>query len=293
MKKIFTTTLCGIALAIGGSAAKAQTYNFTIDASQSKVAATTTFSMATTGYLIGQYDATNNPNGTRTKNGLTGQFPSTTNEKVTCNPTLAVGGSINTNTSGAFKLAVDLSKMKVTLTGFNADYLTSGPVTQSATLTLNNNAFRTANPTYSYPSGKMSIPLGDMTIETLKVNQKAGSSVSSTLTKTATNTYTFSVATTATLTTSFTFLGMPAGPISVPVPIGLKGTIILNGSSAQVSASYTINQVKSVNTSYMIPEFAVDLPAGKSKASVWVGMTISKLSTNVQGTYSIMATGKQ
>jgi hypothetical protein len=67
---------------LAAAPALAQQYQFVINPAPSGISGTLSTSLDTTGTLIGNYDETSNPTGTRTKPGLFGTFAPTENVPV-------------------------------------------------------------------------------------------------------------------------------------------------------------------------------------------------------------------
>ncbi|GDX40467.1 hypothetical protein LBMAG21_07590 [Armatimonadota bacterium] len=293
MKQIIVLATLGTLLLVGAPRAQAaDTYNFTIDSAKSKLDINNSVNVTTQGYLIGQYDATTNATGTRTKNGLTGSFPSTTNEQVTSNPALAIGGPMNASASGTYKAAIDTSKLTISISNFSVNYLSSGSLSQTVAMTLNTGNFRTASPNYAYPAGALTVPAGTLSITALTATQKANTSGVGKLTSLGNGSYSFTAALTATMNMSFKIFGTGPYPVQVPIVMTLTGTLTKSSDGTYtVSTSNSINANRVIDVNFTAPKFGVGLPAGTSKAYVWVNMTVKQVSAAVSGTCAFVAIG--
>lgn len=293
MKNIITLATLGTLLFVGATRAQAaDAYNFTLDSAKSKLDVKNNISVTTQGYLQGQYDAATNPSGTRTKNGLKGSFPSTTNEQVISNPALAIGGPMSATASGTYKAAIDTSKLTISISNFSVDYLSGSTLSQSVSMTLNTGDFRTASPTYAYPAGAITVPAGTVSITALTATQKANTTGVGKLVSLGNNSYSFNAILNAQMNMTFKIFGTGPYPVQVPIVIALSGTLVKNSDGTctiSTSNSLNVNRVLSVN--YALPKYGVALPAGSAKAYIWVNMTIQQVAAAVSGTCAFVANG--
>src|SRR6202008_4824601 len=110
---------------------------------RSRVAADVGASAPFAGTLIGNYDEIENPDGTRTLEGL---FGGSGNQPIDISGEARVSGEVGTAPTGAFVLGVDLGAMEVSLTGLSADLLGGATPAVGAVVALEWETFRTVNP---------------------------------------------------------------------------------------------------------------------------------------------------
>lgn len=123
---------------------------------------------ATAGSLQGDYDAVDNPAGTRTKPGLFGTFGATENVPVPVELAPALSGPLATQASGRFQLEVNEAAGTLLLSGLTVDWLASGPVTVSTGVTLTYGSFRTRSPDSLFIGGfPVTLPLGNGELSSL------------------------------------------------------------------------------------------------------------------------------
>jgi len=293
MKNIITFAALGATLLIGATRAQAaDSYNFTLDSAKSKLDVKNNISVTTQGYLQGQYDATTNPSGTRTKNGLKGSFPSTTNEQVVSNPALAIGGPMSATASGTYKASIDTGKLTISISNFAVDYLSGSTLSQTVSMTLNTGDFRTASPNYAYPAGAITVPGGTVSITALAATQKANTAGVGKLVSLGNNSYSFNAILNAKMSMTFKMFGTGPYAVQVPIVIALSGTLVKNSDgTCTISTSNSLNVSRTLSVNYALPQYGVALPAGSSKAYIWVNMTIQQVAAAVSGTCAFVANG--
>lgn len=232
--------------------AHAQLYDFTVVAPPSGVNGNLSLGVDTSGTLIGDYDPTTNPTGTRTKPGLFGSFGPTENLPVNIEIDGQIGGNINRQASGTFQLTADTTNNTVSFSGLDLNLLANGSATLPATITLTGQAFRTRNPDSTYPLiVPITLPIGSVTITQLAFSQTGiGAGV---LTPQGGGVYDFTAGVQADLSLTADLLGNPFST-TIPFVLPLQGTLTLAGTSA------TINAVQNIAFSQSIP-LSVDLPA--------------------------------
>jgi hypothetical protein len=283
----------GVVLACGGVARADDSalYQFNFVPSQSGLSATANNSLSASGTLIGNYDAVNNPTGTRTKPGFFGAFGATENVAVNVNNLgVSLSGSINTDTTGSFGLTVDTTNGTISMSGYSANFLGNGPASLPVNLNLSTETFRTRNPTFLYPGLPISLPIGNATISTFNVTQ-VGASIG-TLTPTGANTFSFVVTPLVNLDLALSVLGNDfAVPGQAPLPFALTGTLTLSGNSATISGVTPIDIAQSTQPNQALPEFPLALPTTSDPANVLLNLTLSNLGIGFSGTANTFATG--
>lgn len=282
----------GVMLACGAAQADdSALYQFNFVPAQSGLTATANNSLSASGTLIGNYDATNNPTGTRTKPGLFGPFGATENVAVNVNNLgVSLSGQVNTDTTGSFGLTVDTVNGTISMSGYSANFLGNGPASLPVNLNLSTETFRTRNPTFLYPGLPLSLPIGNATISTFSVTQVGASA--GTLTPTGPNTFSFVVAPLVNLDLALSVLGNDfALPGQAPLPFALTGTLTLTGNTATVSGVTPIEISQTSQPNQVLPEFPLALPTTGDPANVLLNLTLSDLGIGFTGTANTFATG--
>src|SRR3954470_3106618 len=93
-------------------------YQFTINTPSGLTTTNASVSANTSGTLIGNWDATTNPTGTRTKPGLFGTFGDTENVAVPATISFATSGAPSVPLGGGFRMAIDGGALSVELTDY-------------------------------------------------------------------------------------------------------------------------------------------------------------------------------
>lgn len=283
----------GVVLACSGAARADDSalYQFTFVPSQSGLNATATNSLSASGTLIGNYDAVNNPTGTRTKPGLFGPFGATENVAVNVNNLgISLSGPVNTDTTGSFGLTIDTVNGTISMNGYSANFLGNGPASLPVNLNLSTETFRTRNPTFLYPGLPISLPIGNATISTFNVTQVGAGA--GTLTPTGPNTFSFIVTPLVNLDLAVSVLGNDfALPGQAPVPFALTGTLTLNGNTATISGVTPIDISQTTQPNQVLPEFPLALPTTSDPANVLLNLTLADLGIGFTGTANTFATG--
>lgn len=266
-------------------------YQFNFVPSQSGLSATANNSFSASGTLIGNYDAVNNPTGTRTKPGLFGTFGATENVAVNVNNLgVSLSGPINTDTTGSFGLTVDTANGTFSMSGYAANFLGNGPASLPVNLNLSTETFRTRNPTFLYPGLPISLPIGSATISTFNVTQVGAST--GVLTPIGVNRFSFVVTPLVNLELAVSVLGNDfAVPGQAPLPFALTGTLTLDGNSATISGVTPIEISQSTQPNQALPEFPLALPTTSDPANVLLNLTLSELGVGFTGTANTFATG--
>ncbi len=150
--------------------ARAQDLIFTFTP-QSSLTLSTDFVIDSEGTLIGNYDETTNPGGTRTRPGL---FGGSGNQPIPAAIDLSLAGSDSTRPTGSFRFTADTDAGVFTLESFGADLLGGASLDVPFTLGLLYETFRTLTPNSVYFGGvRLPIPLGQASVSELTFVQTA------------------------------------------------------------------------------------------------------------------------
>ncbi|MBM4104801.1 MAG: hypothetical protein FJ257_00600 [Phycisphaerae bacterium] len=165
MRTILAALLAGSCL---GTAAATQ-YRFDVDAKESAITLDLSIGIPIVGSLIGDYDATNNPTGTRT---LPGIFGGSGNQPIPYTGDLAFGGTIVGDTTGSFDIVWSPGQPTAAVEGLSLNLLGGVPGELDLTLTFLYSTFRTFAPNSLFPGGvPIPVPLGTATIDSVVMTQ--------------------------------------------------------------------------------------------------------------------------
>lgn len=163
------TMLAACSLAAATSAARATETVFTVLPKDSTVSTTMTTSTPLEGTLIGNYDATTNPTGTKTLPGL---FGGSTNTPIPYTATIAIGGGVDTAVAGSFSLIDGFGGPVIE--GLSLVHAQANPGAVDLTLTINYQTFRTVNPTGLFLGGiDLPLPLGSVDVSAFAITQES------------------------------------------------------------------------------------------------------------------------
>jgi hypothetical protein len=296
---MMSTKSCFLSWAAWGllvaSSFAATPYQFSILENKSGFSGKAGFEASTTGTLIGNYDAAKNPGGTRTKPGLFGSFGSTENLPVDVELNPSLGGDLDSSTSGSFAMDFDKGGGSVTISKYDVNLLSTGPVKFPANIELVNDTFRTRNPDSFYLGGiPLTIPLGSAELSSLTATQFGGSSTGL-LTPNSAGGYNFSVGFLVQLSGEFT---SPFGSVAIPglpLPFILQGTVHFMGKGAMIQSLSTINFNPSVTPAIALPQLPLGLPTilppGQT-ANVLFDLTLQQIAGVVSGQQTLVASGE-
>ena len=282
-----------LALTVSAGLASGQVYDFTINSTPSGLSGTAGIDVDTTGTLIGNYDATSNPTGTRTKPGIFGTFGETENVAVGVTLGVALSGPVNSHASGGFRMGLEMDSGAVSFSNYSVNFLQSGPVSLPSTLALSFASFRTRNPTSTYIGGiPLNIPFGDASMTRLEAEQIAPTQ--GTLVSTGPGLFDFSVTAPVNITAEFTFLGTPLALPALPAAITLEGQISVSGTTAHLLSIQPFTLSNSTQPGIALPQFPLDLPTilpPGLTASVLFDLTLDTITSGLNTTLTTDATG--
>jgi hypothetical protein len=145
-----TATLAGLFTL--ATAAGAQQYQVEVTPDTASVNARFVMFCLGSGSLIGDWDAITNPDGTRTKPGVTGLFEPGENEPVPATPWLVHGDGFTSFLAGDFGFEVDAFFERVEVTTMALDVLGGADIDLPLASSLSHEAFRTKNPDATFPA---------------------------------------------------------------------------------------------------------------------------------------------
>jgi hypothetical protein len=282
------------ALTLAGAGAAAQEYEFTYGAG-SGLGGSVSFDATAAGTLIGDWDPTTNPGGTRTKPGLFGSFGATENVAVPVSLGASLGGSLATQSTGGLRLDLNAGAGIATVRGFEADLLGGGgAVTLPASVSLLFDPFRTRQPDAVFPGGvPLSVPVGGVSLTELRAVQTGPAGIG-TLTDLGGGGFAFTVVTAVELTARFEVFGQSIELTVTPTVLPLTGTILTSGDTATLSSLAEVDVSRLVNPDAALPQFALDLPTllpPGGSAGLLFDLVLSELGLTLDASLAVEASG--
>lgn len=277
---------------VGAALAQPWPYVFTVDPTRSGLNGAFGLDIATAGTLIGNWDPVENPTGTRTKPGLFGSFGENENLPVPVNVGFGLQGRPNTRSTGGFEMLVGIERQALALSALQMDLLASGPTSADLVLRLAWQAFRTRNPTSVYPAIPMTLPIGQVAVTAMGLEQIGAAP--GLLTEIEPGRYEFTVTPLVNLTAAFQFMGeeylLPAMPMVLP----LAGELLLAGETALVTSVQPLEWEGSTPVNLPLPQFPLALPTvlppGQT-ANLLFDLVVNEIGATLGGTLTTVANG--
>jgi hypothetical protein len=275
--------------------ATAQSFDFVVDQAQSSSSVYADLETTLPGSVIGVYDATTNPGGTRTANGL---FGGSGNEVVPMTTVVDNLASFGGGPTGSFGMDLDIPGFSMGIDDLDMDLLGGSAGSMSVDITLIFSTFRTYNPDSLYVGGiPLTIPLGNVNVTAATAQQTGASTAGALWPGTRPNDYDF----TATVPVLFSLTAdFNGSPISVPpfnLMMPVTGTITLTGTGATISAGFSFADQSFVNDpfpGFQIIDQPVDvptiLPPGFT-ANLLLNATVGSIDTDIQIDINVVADG--
>jgi hypothetical protein len=269
-------------------------YDFIVKPQLSGLDADAGLTIGTSGTLVGNYHATDNPTGTRTKPGLfSPPFGPQDNDPVPVMLGVQAGGPVQTQTGGLFRMTLNPEAGTAGITDLSLDFVSAGPLGLPVVVGLSFDTFRTRSPTFLYPGGTLDLPIGTAEVTALIATQVGPAGVG-TLTPSGADEYDFTVGLAVELTGSLDLLGTPFDLPPTPVPLVLSGSLVLDGSGdAHLTSSQPLTLMNTQNPDIALPQFAFDLPTldPSNPAHILFDLTLDDVSTEFDGTLALAANG--
>ena len=150
-------------------------YNCNVLPATSTVLQSTDVTAPFSGTFIGNYDATNNPTGTRTLPGL---FGGSGNTAIPYTASFALAGDINSHPLGALTIGLDEEALQMRISGLDLDLLGATPGALNATLNINYQSFHTQQPNAIFPGGvNIPLPIGNGSVSQFHATQTGGPAI--------------------------------------------------------------------------------------------------------------------
>jgi hypothetical protein len=288
--------LIALAAAAMAAPARADTFQFTVNPALSGLGGSTSLSFDSSGTLIGNWDAVSNPAGTRTKPGLFGTFGPTENVPVPTTLGGDVGGPIDAEVSGGLRLSFDEATGVAGVTGLALDFTGTGPITIGASVSIAFGSFRTRSPDSTYLGLPVTLPIGDVEITSLRVDQIL--TAVGTVAAVSAGVYDVDVTVAGSMTGQASVLGNVVEIPPTPVAIPIIGTLTVTGGGAtarlQVTQPLAASLVQQPGTK--LPQFPLALPTILPPglvANVLLDLVLNDVSFDLQATLSLDADGEQ
>jgi hypothetical protein len=284
------------------AAAAPVVYAITLDAEASSVAADVDISLGAPGSLIGNWHATDNPTGTRTKPGALGPpfgttFGPTDNEPIPAGFTPMVQGMADSPTTGAWVMSVDTIAGTVDVSGFAVNLLAGDAVALELVVEVSFSSFRTRAPDSTYIGATLPLPLGEASLTSLAAVQ-TGPAVIGTLTPAGPDTYNFAALVPVLLSGGGDALGNPFALDDTATTIALAGEITLAGETAVITAMLPIEFAfagpPTPEGSVALPPLNVPVPTilpPGSTANLVANLTLTSIDAAIDATVSIFGLG--
>jgi hypothetical protein len=234
----FAAPACAVA-ALAACPATGQVFDLLIDPNTSHVNGEVDVASPIAGTFIGDYDAVENPDGTRT---LPGIFGGSGNQPIPYTATLSGGGPFDSQPAGNLTIDVDVDALTISVTGLLIDALSGAGQDPAfdAMLSITFSTFRTFNPDSLYPGGTLPLPLGQLTVHTLTIMQD-GAAIG-TLTPARVrgqSVYDFAVGVPVIVHIQGNFAGDPVDLV-MPTLLGLTGTLTIDDEWAVMTIAFDV-----------------------------------------------------
>lgn len=235
------------------------------------------------GFLIGNYDATTNPTGTRTIPGL---FGGSGNNQIPVDVDISVGGTNNSTPAGDLTIVANVGAGTFAFASLDLDLLNGVTIDLPIEATFLYSTFRTVSPSFIYPGGSpISLGIGNAQVTLLTATLGAGLS-GGTLVPNGDGTYQLVGAATLDLSFEAEVLGQPfaQGPTPVVAPIGGTYTPSPDGLSASLSITIEIANAQTIPGPIPGPEsvpFALPTFDPNAPANVLLTLTFEQVDISV------------
>jgi len=231
-----------------------------------------------------------NPNGTRTKPGLFGTFGLTENVAVAVFPFLQLAGDKDLHSSGTFTLSLNKTNHTAQLSGYSVDRIANGSFPIGTTIALNNEAFRTKNPTFAFPANLPAVRLGALSVTKLQVTQIAASN-NGLLIDISPGNMRVIVSFMAKVEMTVLQFGQ-SSPITFNVPYSLVGNLTTNGNVTTFGyGPGTGGENVSIDVNRPLDEFPLQLNITQQLTPGFkFNLTIKKVKIAINGTRKFLAT---
>ncbi len=247
------------------------------------------------GTLIGNYDATSNPAGTRTLPGL---FGGSGNNAIPLSLDVEVGGDNETSPAGSMTIVTNVGAGTFAIASLGLDLLNETVIELPITATIQYSTFRTVSPSFLYLGGvPLAIPFGSARVTVLDATLGAGVSGGA-MTPNGDGSYTLNGVAALDVAFQAVLLDQPVDGGTVPViaPIGGTFTPSIDGSTATLSISIGISNASEVPGPFpAVENVPFDLPTLDSNAPAHVLLTLNfeRIDLTLEGAVAGIAAGSR
>ncbi len=275
------------------ASAGAQDLVFLIDPAVSTANVNADTSTALPGTVIGDFDATSNPTGTRTVPGL---FGGGGNNAIPMDLALGTSTAFLGLPTGQFGLDFDSVGLTALVHDLDVDLLGGGSADSALILSMLYDTFRSFSPDSLYFGGfPIDVPLASQTLTDFRLLQ-VGPGVPAVLVPGAnTGEFTFATAITAELSFNVDFQGQvtPVGPIPTLLPLAGTLTVTSAGMSAQLDFAQAMQQqILDPAPGFVITDAPLALPTilppGET-ANLLLNATIASIDVDLATSVSLVA----
>ncbi|MBL9147918.1 MAG: hypothetical protein JNM94_04420 [Phycisphaerae bacterium] len=230
LSTVRASAVAALAVSTSGFAATIS-YDVTIAPALSTINTSTSIAAPVAGTFIGDYDATNNPTGTKTLPGL---FGGSGNNAIAYSASFGASGDNTTNPTGGFVMDIDQTLLSFSVAGLDIDLLGGETSSIGATATITYPNFHTQNPSAIFPGLTIPLPLGEIQVNALTAVQSGGA-VPGVLVPNGRGKYNFATIIPVDLVTVVTVNGQVIVSDPIPFAFPLAGTIDFGGESVTLS----------------------------------------------------------
>ncbi len=201
----------------------------TIDPAPSATTGSASLSAALAGFLIGDFDEVENPDGTLTRPGI---FGGSGNQPVDLDLTPTLAGPVDADVAGSLSLVGDPASGAIAVEDLTLDLLPETDATLGLTIELLYDTFRTFSPDSLFPGGvPIELPFGEASLTRLEAAQ-AGPAAGTATPADDPGTWTIDVTVPVLLLIEGEVLGQPIEGDTVPAVLPLAGTLTLDEDGA-------------------------------------------------------------
>lgn len=269
-------------------------FDFIIKPDPSRLDVNVILRALTDGTLVGNWDPSSNPGGTRTKPGVAFTFGPTENVPVPCEVNPTIEGQVQSKPTGVFALVLHPESGQAVMLDYFSNLLPYGSVRLPASAEFYTpNGFRTRQPSSTYPPGRFTVPVGDVVVTHLTITQTAAPATG-TLTPLGSNSYTFIVTPIVVLYIRAEMGEYVLETTSNPSPLLLTGEVQVSGETATVFSNNAIDWSDEDTLNEPIPRFAMDMPTVLPPgdiAHLLFDLVLREVRTHLNGIFVFSADG--
>ena len=284
------TVVCGLA--------GAQDLDFAIDTGSSNATISATTDVDASGFLIGDYDADSNPEGTQTRPGL---FGGSGNQPIDTLTVLGSSTTLDAMPAGGMRIQLDTLGGTGEIDGFMIDLLNGESASTDLSVTIGFDTFRTFDPGFLYLGGvPITIPLGEVGSISSATLTQAGDAFITLAPADVPEAFEVAGVVPATLDMTIAF-GLPGGeptafPIAdLPVLVPISGRLeVLGNGNASLMLSATPDPITDEIPidGVDLPEIPFELPTlGDATAGVLFTLSPQSIAFDASIALTINATG--